>query len=107
VLRRAPQFKTFWKTAEFQQIVYNEYLPLVLGPDAMFSYELQVTNESQYDPNAEPTIVNSFATAAYRFGHTLVDGVFQLIQTNGAPAGSFNLRDNMLSSGLTQVKPNT
>jgi len=87
--------------------VYNEYLPLVLGPDAMRNYELLLTNESQYDANADPTIVNSFATAAYRFGHTLVDGVFQLIQTNGAPAGSFNLRDSMLSRGLSQVKPNT
>jgi hypothetical protein len=31
-----------------------------------------------YDEFANPTIANSFATAAFRFGHTLIQGTMRL-----------------------------
>lgn len=49
-----------------------------------------------YDPDVNPTIVNSFATAAYRFGHSQIQPVFQrLDETYQQPIneGHLLLRD--------------
>ena len=53
-------------SAEMQNIVYGEYLPTVLGVDFMRRYDLIVKEETEYDPKVDPTIFNSFATAAFR-----------------------------------------
>lgn len=54
--------------AILQHITYNEFLPLLLGASrANFGIY-------RYDPTVDATISNEFATAAYRFGHTLVNG---------------------------------
>ncbi len=49
-----------------QNVVYGEYLPTVLGVEVMRRYGLIVEEESRYDPEVDPTIVNEFATAAFR-----------------------------------------
>ena len=66
-------------SAEMQNIVYGEYLPTILGVDYMQDYNLVVAEESRYDRNVDPTIFNSFATSAFRFGHSMVNGMFKLI----------------------------
>ena len=54
--------------ATHQAIVYKEFLPVVLGPENMQKYELDLAEgtESKYDPNLEPTIWNEFATFSFR-----------------------------------------
>ena len=54
--------------ATHQAIVYKEFLPAVLGPDNMKKYELELKegSESKYNPNLDPTIMNEFATFAFR-----------------------------------------
>lgn len=52
--------------AEYQSIVYDEWLPMLLGegvcPSGAYSY----------DSNVDPSIAAIFSTAAFRFGHTMV-----------------------------------
>ncbi|XP_071158667.1 salivary peroxidase/catechol oxidase-like isoform X2 [Mytilus edulis] len=61
--------------AMIQHISYNEYLPGVIGPDAMTYYDLDLSpwgHDDPYDPDFNPTIRNAFAAAAFRFGHSQV-----------------------------------
>jgi hypothetical protein len=54
--------------AEVQAITYNEFLPSLLGEDALPEY-------SGYKPEVDGRVSNLFATAAYRMGHSQVDPV--------------------------------
>ena len=66
--------------AQIQNIVYNEFLPIVLGPTKMQEYGLNlppVSRTTTYDPSANPDIFNEFATFAFRFGHSLIPDFFE------------------------------
>ena len=63
--------------AELQQVVYEEWLPL-LGIDAR-------DIDGAYDPRVDPGISNEFAAAAFRFGHTLVGSELVLADERGIP----------------------
>jgi peroxidase len=63
--------------AEIQQVVYGEFLPLVLGSENMRQYGLSLEETSTYNVAANPTIRNEFATVAFRFGHSLIPSIFQ------------------------------
>ena len=66
--------------AEMQHITYNEWLPIVLGTGFMEELDiLPLTHghSSKYSDAINPTILNSFATAAFRFGHTLIQGMME------------------------------
>ena len=51
--------------AQLQNIVYNEFLPAVLGESALPEY-------TGYDPKIDATMNLLFTTAAYRWGHSAV-----------------------------------
>jgi peroxidase len=53
--------------AEYQNIIYNEWIPAVLGSTALPAY-------TGYNSSVNATISNEFSTVAYRFGHSLVSG---------------------------------
>ena len=63
-----------------QNIVYNEFLPLVIGNDAMESFGLKLPEtaeeDTNYDDNASAAISNEFATVAFRFTHSLIPSHF-------------------------------
>ena len=45
---------------------YREWLPIILGPEAISDFALDVWEPSEYLPNLSPNIFNAFATAAFR-----------------------------------------
>ncbi|XP_065352349.1 uncharacterized protein LOC135947188 [Cloeon dipterum] len=68
--------------AEMQHVHYNEFLPVVLGKD--LANDLNITSEANgyyhgYDPTVNPQIANEFASCAFRFGHTLMQGLIRMI----------------------------
>ena len=63
-----------------QHITWNEFLPRVLGWNAINLYELGLQSDGyyeRYDDRCNPTILNEFATAAFRFGHSLLKPSFK------------------------------
>ncbi|VVD00797.1 unnamed protein product [Leptidea sinapis] len=62
-------------TAEFTHIIYNEFLPRLLSWNAVNLYGLKLLPAGyykEYSPTCNPAIVTEFATAAFRFGHSLL-----------------------------------
>ncbi|UYV81296.1 hypothetical protein LAZ67_20000683 [Cordylochernes scorpioides] len=73
--------------AMMQHITYNEYLPLIVGRRIMKSFNMDLKPRGykrNYDTSINPTILNVFATAAYRFGHSLVQGLVALVESDGS-----------------------
>lgn len=55
--------------AQVQAITVNEYLPAVLGPDALSDY-------AGHRDDVDPSISNVFSTGTFRFGHTQLSDEF-------------------------------
>lgn len=74
--------------AQMQAITYNEFLPALLGEDAIPKY-------TGYKSDVNPSISNEFAGAIYRLGHTMLSSNLLRLDENGQeiPEGSLALRD--------------
>jgi peroxidase len=64
-------------TAEMVNITYSEFLPHLLGKDAIAPYH-------GYDPTVDARITEEFEGAAYRFGHSIVSDEISAISNIGA-----------------------
>lgn len=65
--------------ASMQQITYKEFLPIVLGDEVMQLFDLELLPKGyflDYEPRINPSAANSFTSAAFRFGHSLVQKSF-------------------------------
>ena len=81
--------------AEIQSITFNEYLPALLGNNAIAPY-------TGYDPTVDPGITPEFSEAAFRFGHSQLDNDVQFLKNNGTNFSfTFTLSDG------TQVPVNS
>lgn len=65
--------------AMVQHITYREFLPIVLGKEVCRLFDLQLKAEGYYqgyDVKVNPTVANAFSAAAFRFGHSLIQGSY-------------------------------
>jgi len=65
--------------AEYQHIIFKEWLPIIIGNTFMKSYGLfprESGFSTDYSDSFDPRINNEFAGAAFRFGHSMVPGKF-------------------------------
>ena len=76
-------------TAEYQNIVYSEYLPQLIGG--------AIPNYAGYDANVDPRITTEFSDAAFRVGHSQVSGTQNGIDNSG---------NNTFSQDLAQAFSN-
>ena len=77
--------------AEIQLITYRDFLPLLLGPNALAPYV-------GYNPDVDPSVSNEFSVAAFRVGHTFLPPVLMRLNNRNRSIGDINL-------GLTFFNP--
>lgn len=70
------QMARAWVIAEVQAITYNEWLPTLLGQGSVGPYR-------GYNPSVNPGISNEFATAGFRFGHSLLGDDIEFLGNDG------------------------
>ena len=70
--------------AELQVITYHEFLPIVLGRGALTPYR-------GYRRAVDPSIANEFATASYRFGHTMLSPTLRRLGPDLQPIAAGDL----------------
>ena len=92
---------------QYQHIVYNEWLPIVLGKQFMSLFGLNPQSQGysgDYDPSIDPRITNEFAAAALRFGHTLIPGFITVNNRIGRETNpSFSLKDSFFKPELLRL----
>lgn len=73
--------------AYLQRITYAEFLPLILSTRTRRDFDLILERGTNYfegyDPEVHPQITQVFSTAAYRFGHSLVQEEFRRFTQDG------------------------
>lgn len=80
-----------------QVITYNEFLPLLLGPNTLSPYQ-------GYNPNVDGGIRNSFSAAIFRVGHTMLSSTILRLDANRniIPEGNLPLRDAFFNPQLIE-----
>ncbi|MDJ0846218.1 peroxidase family protein [Crocosphaera sp.] len=76
--------------AQMQVITYNQWLPLVLGENALDNY-------SGYNQEVDPGISTEFSTAAFRFGHTMLSPELLRVDNNGNMVNTLSLRESFFN----------
>jgi hypothetical protein len=84
--------------AEEQMITYNEWIPAVLGSNALPAY-------TGYDSTVNATIATEFSTVGFRFGHSLLSGNIERqgntgLDINVSGGASINLAQDFFDPNL-------
>lgn len=78
--------------AEVQAITYNEWLPSMLGDGALGAY-------TGYDSSVDASVSLEFSTAAFRFGHTMLNEELWRLNEDGTTfdGGNLTLHQNFFN----------
>ncbi|RWS20468.1 peroxidase-like protein, partial [Leptotrombidium deliense] len=90
-----------------QFITYNEFLPLVVGDEMMHRYNLTLQPHGYwngYDPNVHFGPAHAFQSAAFRFGHTFIQGMVRRYNKHHEFIGEDPLR-NLLRQPFIVYEP--
>ncbi|EAT42428.1 AAEL006014-PA [Aedes aegypti] len=84
--------------AQYNYINYYEWLPIFLGKENMLKNRLIYNAKAgdyinDYDPAQDPSVLNSHATAAFRYFHSQIEGRLDLVSEIRKPTGSLRLSD--------------
>ena len=70
--------------AEMQVITYREFIPQLLGANALSAY-------TGYKPDVNPSIATEFSTAGFRVGHTMLSDLLLRLDANNQSIGDLTL----------------
>ena len=62
--------------AEIQEITYRDFIPVLLGPNALTLY-------AGYNETVDPRVSIVFSTAGFRLGHTMLPADLRLAPASG------------------------
>ena len=86
--------------AEYQNIIYTQYLPALLGPDA--------PTYTGYNSTVNPSIATEFSTVAFRFGHSMLNNTVRATPTTVPPLALFLWRrTSSTRTSSTPTAPST
>jgi peroxidase len=93
-----------------QHIIYNEWLPIIIGPDMMNQFNLNPASTGYsgvYQSTVSVQVINEFTTAAFRYGHGQVpsqmvkaDPDFNIIKSLNLSAITFGPQEAYTDGGL-------
>ena len=63
--------------ADFQWVIYDEYLPAIIGEQNVIAYE-------GFDKSQNPGVITDFTAAVFRFGHDQANNFFDLLNEDGS-----------------------
>jgi hypothetical protein len=70
--------------AEIQSITYRDFIPILLGPNALTPY-------AGYNSSVDPRVSLAFSTAGFRVGHTFLPPVLNRLNSRNRSLGDLSL----------------
>jgi hypothetical protein len=82
-----------------EMITYNEFLPAILGPDALPAY-------TGYSDDVNASIATEFSTVGFRFGHSLLSDTVGRVNNNGTPIADVSQDGSLIPLTADFFDPN-
>lgn len=79
--------------AEIQLITYRDFIPILLGPNALAPY-------TGYSDTVDPRVALAFSTAAFRVGHTFLPPVISRLNKRNISIGDVGLGQALFAPSL-------
>lgn len=91
----------------YQHIIYNEYLPAILGDEMVTKFGIRSTAEGYnnvYDPKVDGSTRNVFAAAVFRIGHTQISSFVGYLSPDYVQGGHTPVEDEFFNTRLIRSK---